>query len=330
MFNPYSLPISCDNTWSMPSFRKSLKCCLTCNDSKIRHAIRYGNYNIIGDSAHIANLNSNCKLTNIEQMRELMKFGYLDTTINKCFEEAVYPENRFEVFKELFNVEGVNPNYDNGKYAVINNLMHHGGDTIKVLKLFFDRGANPNLVGSDGYTPLKTACVIQDWNSRGRNKSEIINFLLENGADFDSSGINIQNAINSECVDFVNRLIEKGVDLSSDNYFINPLSSAIYKGNLEIIKTLLLNGANWNLDFETIYYSKFLHKPECKEIVDFPSLMLLYCFEQNGIQLDPDTTCELVDLIYENLKANKRKIQTDNQEHYIGRNHAVFDDDEGI
>ncbi len=273
--NPNLLPLNCYKNEQV--YPISLACCLTCNHNIITNAVQNGDIN---------------------KLRETVQHGYLPVTINDALMKAVNAKiNRRKIFEELLNL-GADPNYS-GFLNILIVLISIKSETIDILNLFLDKGADPNLINErNGCTALKMACnlFISKITINEEKKNEIINLLLARGADFDKSEIDIEDAIKSNRLDFVNRIIEKGINLSSTNYD-NLLSLAIINKNLEIAKVLLLNGVNYNLYLARTYNSKFLNTPEFKQINDFPFLMLLYCLEKTNLYLNSDNIIELNDLI---------------------------------
>ncbi|XP_041032627.1 B-cell lymphoma 3 protein homolog [Carcharodon carcharias] len=94
----------------------------------------------------------------------------------------------------------------------------------------------------DGYTPLHVAV-----NSHHR---EIVAHLLAQGADIDAADIKsgrtpLVHAVESNCMDMVNLLLEHGANVNLQTYSGNTaLHSSSGRGLMEIVKVLLKNGAD--------------------------------------------------------------------------------------
>lgn len=122
------------------------------------------------------------------------------------------------------------------------------GDLNKVKTLL---EADPALLESkdqDGRTPLLCSCSPPAW------KIEIVNFLLDKGANVNVNGIlrftplHFATFVSKQNLGIIQRLIDKGADVNAqgDNG-ITPLHYAAIMGDLAAAKLLLDNGARVNI-----------------------------------------------------------------------------------
>ena len=102
------------------------------------------------------------------------------------------------------------------------------------------QGANPNVVGDNGETPLTLAIHMNDF--------EIVRFLLENGAN--PNGVEgarifpIEAAISNDLQEIVQLLLDHGADPNKGL----PLFAAIENGNQELVLLLLKYEADPNIE----------------------------------------------------------------------------------
>ena len=122
---------------------------------------------------------------------------------------------------------------------------------IEIIKLLLSKGANVNIKNHEfGMTPLHLAVIIPF-----DCKTEIINLLLEHGADIDAvtnkGDTAIQYAANyfaANHSEIVKLLISKGANVNIQNaYGATLLHSASRKGDSSLVKILLSNGAKPNI-----------------------------------------------------------------------------------
>lgn len=131
---------------------------------------------------------------------------------------------------------------DNDNWTALAHATYHGNKNC--IKLLIDKGADPNYVANNAYPPIFISIEIRDKNT--------LNFLLKNGANPNinkNSRPPLIRAIFQEDIDSVDLLIEFGANVnynSKSNHSV--LSSAVLKGNSEIIEKLLRNKANPNIE----------------------------------------------------------------------------------
>jgi ankyrin repeat protein len=112
-----------------------------------------------------------------------------------------------------------------------------------------EKGANPNYIGRDEngevITPLIIACK--------NGNLEIIDLLVDNGAKINEkiSGMSqiYRSILMDDDIDVIKKLILLEADVNTKDegkYGATPLSASINKQNVELVKLLVLNGANVN------------------------------------------------------------------------------------
>lgn len=118
-----------------------------------------------------------------------------------------------------------------------------GMGTPKVVRMLLQLGADPSKRDKNGWTPW-SACItrIDDRVVVDRMK-KIKELLLEYNADrSDENLLQLQNAVCERNEPTVLELLKQGVDLNAP--IISPLGIAVDKGDLELVKLLLANGAS--------------------------------------------------------------------------------------
>lgn len=144
---------------------------------------------------------------------------------------------------ELLLKNGANVNYENIYNRAIHLACYSGN--AKMVKLLIDYGSEVNCVNRrNNDTPIQCASSV--------GSLEIINLLLENGADPKKRNNIGYNALMRAVFD--NRSSSKVIELLFNHVNMNEVSNngdtaltiAIHKGNLESVKTLLNLGANPN------------------------------------------------------------------------------------
>jgi len=109
----------------------------------------------------------------------------------------------------------------------------------KAMKQYIDAGADINQVNGDGVTVLQIAAL--------RGNLEMIELLLDAGADFDVRTFHYAIKGSGDNVDIVQAFIDRGADVSGRDDGTpghSPLMHAAEHGHLEIGKLLLANGAD--------------------------------------------------------------------------------------
>jgi ankyrin repeat protein len=120
-------------------------------------------------------------------------------------------------------------------------------DGVRVAQLLFDRGADVNTRGKDGWTPLHLAS--------NYGNVEIVRLLLDHGADLDAATGNMEDKplhqvsygkyrSQEDGVRVAQLLLDRGADVNTrrkDDW--TPLHAASYKANAEIVKFLIDHGA---------------------------------------------------------------------------------------
>ena len=109
-------------------------------------------------------------------------------------------------------------------------------DDVRELKKLIDSGANVNMVGKYGATPL--------WHAVERDYIDCVRLLLSAGAETDIADRNgvtvLQKAIKENRPECLSMLIEAGVDVNRcNNNGWQPLWYAAYKGHAECVELLL-------------------------------------------------------------------------------------------
>ena len=120
---------------------------------------------------------------------------------------------------------------------------------LEAVQLLLQRGAKIEATDKTGYTPLTTACAALLGNAaRTGVRQQVIEYLLEQGADPDSDGGWALNcAINARRPDMVQLLLDHGAGASIDlldGY--TALHAAAEEGDCEVISLLLARGAKVN------------------------------------------------------------------------------------
>jgi len=142
------------------------------------------------------------------------------------------------------SAEGDGPeteNFDDDEVELLLSVAIENRDTERV-KILLEKGADVNAYCHD-HCPLGLAIE--------KEYPEIVKLLLENGADAD--GFDLLCATWKGNKDIVAMLLpEKGVDVNAmditttDPFMPTPLMDTIERGNIEIMKILIANGANVN------------------------------------------------------------------------------------
>ncbi|MGZ8251646.1 MAG: ankyrin repeat domain-containing protein [Methylophilaceae bacterium] len=100
---------------------------------------------------------------------------------------------------------------------------------------------------------------LHDAASYGR--LELVKYLLQVGVDMNlKGGVLGGNALNSAVsggfIDVVDYLLKNAAEMDVSNSEYNPLFSAIYKGNLPIVKLLITHGIDFKYTYERNLNSK--------------------------------------------------------------------------
>lgn len=158
----------------------------------------------------------------------------LDMPPNICF---VSPTESSQIMEELPN-RGSDPDLVESKGFTPLHIAAAKGSRECVL-LLLKYGANVNKKDDDGNTPLWEAIVGKHWS--------IANLLYENGARFDreSEGNFLCLAAQKNDLDAMMELLKYGVDINATNHQgLTALHVAIMQERPEIVKFLLQNGAD--------------------------------------------------------------------------------------
>lgn len=139
-------------------------------------------------------------------------------------------------------------------------------------KNYIKNGANVNEANDSGESVLAYAI-------RSRCDMDLFLLLVENGADiydFDDEGVSIFDmSITYNNIEVVSFLIEKGVDVNSTNRRskFTPLMAAASYGRLEIVKLLLMHGANQDVvdskGFSCVDFARKMNKKSILAILDY-------------------------------------------------------------
>ena len=145
--------------------------------------------------------------------------------------------NSVDSVKFLLSQE-VNINYANksGNTALFMATMEGNYD---IVKLLIDHGADINNTNNEN------ASVLQEATEQGN--INIIKLLVDNGANIyheDNNGFSILiYSVLSDNIELVKYFIDKGADVKSDNKILN---FAIENNNIDLVRLLVENGANVN------------------------------------------------------------------------------------
>ncbi len=112
-------------------------------------------------------------------------------------------------------------------------------------KLLIDHGADVNAVTEEGLTPLIMAAVLPD-------SAETVRLLLKHGAEVNANSQNfspLMAASSRGDVEVVKLLLENGADATKQNSFgFSPLHGASFNGTAETTRLLLAKGVNPNVE----------------------------------------------------------------------------------
>ncbi|XP_016838580.1 putative ankyrin repeat protein RF_0381 [Nasonia vitripennis] len=130
---------------------------------------------------------------------------------------------------------------------------------IQVIQLLLERGADPNVAGSDAKTPLLLAV-------KCREADKVVALLLQYGVDVTVTDSQARNALHHLAGDFVERvelarvLIERGVSLVHRERLnqYQPLHEAAAWGNIGLINLFLDYGADVNARADDDVFPLFL------------------------------------------------------------------------
>ncbi|OUM62871.1 hypothetical protein PIROE2DRAFT_61613 [Piromyces sp. E2] len=122
-------------------------------------------------------------------------------------------------------------------------------DKIEIMKYLLELGVDINYEKNEEgirRSPLTCAVGINDYE----NGIKLIKLLIEKGADIDKSYGNEETflieSVYDKNIPLINYLIERGVDVNCHEEGISPLSAAIEKEDVSVVKLLIEKGANIN------------------------------------------------------------------------------------
>ena len=132
------------------------------------------------------------------------------------------------------------------------------------IKEELEKGANINSLAGDGLSTLQW-CL--------GNKTDILEFLLKNGADPNIESIEgstpIMNAVQSNQMEHLKILINNKADVNKqDNRGFTALHRAAEMGHIEIVKELLHNGAKKEIETEGHTALSLAKARKNKEIIE--------------------------------------------------------------
>ncbi|KAJ4865469.1 ankyrin repeats (many copies) domain-containing protein [Trichoderma breve] len=117
-------------------------------------------------------------------------------------------------------------------------------ETVPIIQLLINEGAQVNQVGGEHGTALQAACYNDALNL------EVVRCLLEHGADVNAKGEEYETALIATCatrreVDLVRLLLEHGADANAEGgEYGTALASACKRGAPELVRLLIEYGAN--------------------------------------------------------------------------------------
>ncbi|KAL7803967.1 ankyrin repeat-containing domain protein [Trichoderma afarasin] len=117
-------------------------------------------------------------------------------------------------------------------------------ETVPIIQLLINEGAQVNQVGGEHGTALQAACYNDALNV------EVVRYLLEHGADVNAEGGEYGTALVAACatrkeVDLVQLLLEHGADANAEGgEYGTALASACKRGAPELVRLLIEYGAN--------------------------------------------------------------------------------------
>ena len=136
----------------------------------------------------------------------------------------------------------VNPELENGSTPIFHAVSKRN---IEIIKVLLQNGAKPDVYDDDEMTPLV--------NAMERNRFDIAKILLEYGADINSSTYDGKTALHHAAkegkLEIVQFLLKNNANIDCEwgiQYKSTPLYLATESTHAEIVKTLLINGANAN------------------------------------------------------------------------------------
>ncbi|NJM80254.1 MAG: hypothetical protein HC854_12710 [Flavobacterium sp.] len=184
----------------------------------------------------------------IEKVKELLQKG---ENVNEYSKNGLFPlwrataDNNYEISKLLIE--------NKAKVNQLNKVPPAEGTAIElpcqegyldIVKLLVENGADINLKGFRGFTPIRIAA---------RNGHlEIVKYLAESGAKIDIKAMDgatpFAHAATKGHIDIVKYLFEKGANVNNiDKEGDFPVGEAARSGYIEVIQFLIDNGADLKL-----------------------------------------------------------------------------------
>lgn len=178
----------------------------------------------------------------------------------KDIEAAVLIDiNRYIIYK------GGTPSYK--QYSYMNNevtslMIASAFKYNDLLKALVSVGADLDLKSATKYDKNRIYNTALNYSILSENV-EGVSILLNAGASIDNRSDYLHDAIEVNNLNIVKLLVNKGIDVNQiakgedGTYYEgrSPLSLAVFKGNAEIVKFLLLHDADVNMDEEPILYT---------------------------------------------------------------------------
>lgn len=170
-----------------------------------------------------------------------------------CQDHPFTEENHFLALFLILNGASINPP---NSYKVDQPLhLALGKGCFEMVQLLISQGADIRAVSLSGYSPLMLAITA----NHTQDQEEIISFLIKHEADFchinDDGNLlhffNMLYQVSFENIDgLIKQAVQKGVDINHKNAIEGktPLHCAAANGNIRLMKALIKNGAQINIE----------------------------------------------------------------------------------